>query len=109
MPIIRLCVSGRAGDGLYYETICVNALADNVVYNQDYPYCQVTLAQKEVTDGCYKPPGDFFKAGSSVSDSGAAVCTGVSGGTYTSNSAKFSIASSGVFVAVIVVRTLLQL
>lgn len=111
MPIIRLCMSGRAGDGLYDETLCVNALSDNLVYNT--PYCQVTLAQKEVTDGCYEPLSKLYKAPSSVSDSGAAICTGgVYGTTRTSKSvipAKFSIARSGVFVAVVVVRTLLQL
>lgn len=53
MPIIRLCVSGRAGDGIYLGTLCLNAIGDNVLGN--YPFCQVAVAQKSVTDGCYQP------------------------------------------------------
>lgn len=54
--IIRLCVSGRAGDG-NYETLCVDASADNVLSGS--PYCQVALPQDNVTDGCYDPHANF--------------------------------------------------
>src|SRR6266568_4932661 len=53
IPIIRLCVSGKAGDGHYRETVCVNAVEDNRLSNS--PYCQVAVAQKLVSDGCYEP------------------------------------------------------
>lgn len=48
--VIRLCMSGRSGDGNPY-TLCVNALADNAFGN--HPYCQVIRGQENVTDGCY--------------------------------------------------------
>jgi len=112
MPIIRLCVSGRGGDGYYYETICVNAVADNTLANT--PYCQIALGQKQVTDGCYEP--NVVRTASSIGSSGPGVasCTAVSGGTsYTSKSVKSSITSchGGILVAasVILLRTFLQL
>ena len=55
MPIIRLCVSGRAGDGYYRETLCVNAIEDNRLSAPNNPSCQVAVAQKFVSDGCYEP------------------------------------------------------
>jgi hypothetical protein len=111
MPIIRLCVSGRAGDGYYYETICMNALADNTLWAPTY--CQVAVGQKQVTDGCYEPNVvRTGPTGSSVRTSGGAIYTPSSGGPYTSKSAipaRFCIASGSIFVAVVVIRTLLQL
>lgn len=47
--VIRLCMSGRSGDGNPY-TLCVNALADNAFGN--HPYCQVIRGQENVTDVC---------------------------------------------------------
>jgi len=101
MPVIRLCVSGLAGDGYYYETICVNAIADNQLENS--PYCEVALVQKQVTDGCYMP--DAVRS-ASTSSSGVAGCTAVSVSGDSSGVllGKFS----SIFVAVIGVRALLQ-
>lgn len=48
--VVRLCVSGATGAGTY-QTLCVNAVADNTLSNS--PYCQVALGQDNVTDGCY--------------------------------------------------------
>ena len=105
MPIIRLCASGLGGDGYYYETICTNAAADNVLAN--YPYCQVALGQKAVTDGCYDPS----KVGRvAVSSAGDAMCTGVSGGSSMSGDlAKLVNMGHTILVVVVMVGTALQL
>jgi hypothetical protein len=50
--IIRLCASGRSGDG-NLQTLCVNAVADNAFANS--PYCHVLRGQNNVSDGCYDP------------------------------------------------------
>jgi len=51
--VIRLCMSGRSGDG-NYQTTCVNAAADNAL-PQGGPSCVVIRSQVVVTDGCYTP------------------------------------------------------
>ena len=48
--VVRLCVSGATGAGTY-QTLCVNAVADNNLSNS--PYCRVAVGQDNVTDGCY--------------------------------------------------------
>jgi hypothetical protein len=50
--IIRLCASGRSGDGIV-QTLCVNAVADNAFANS--PYCHALRSQNNVSDGCYDP------------------------------------------------------
>ena len=105
MPIIRLCVSGLAGDGYYYETICTNAVADNVLANS--PYCQVALGQKAVTDGCYEPGKVRTGGGTSIA---GAMCTGVSGGSsYMSGDLAKLVNRSHVLAVVAVVGMVLQL
>lgn len=53
--VVRLCMSGQAGDGSFLTT-CVNAAADNQINgNYGTPVCQVALPQRNVTDGCYDP------------------------------------------------------
>jgi len=70
--VTRLCASGQSGDG-NYQTICVNAVADNTFGGG--AYCQVIRAQKNVTDGCYSPnvvvhsPSSIISSRGSVSTS----------------------------------------
>jgi len=54
--IIRLCASGKAGDGSL-QTLCSNVHADNVVNvpGSGDPVCIVAVGQTNVTDGCYSP------------------------------------------------------
>ena len=113
MPIIRLCVSGLAGDGYYYETICTNAVADNVWENS--PACQVALGQKAVTDGCYDPSKVRTGGGTGTSTEGAmCTCTGVSGGSsYMSGESSYISRDLAklvhILAVVVMVGTVLQL
>ena len=50
--IYRLCVSGRAGEGLV-QTLCLNVASDNTLDGN--PYCMVTYGPQVVSDGCYLP------------------------------------------------------
>lgn len=50
--IYRLCVSGRAGEGLV-QTLCFNVAGDNTLDGN--PYCSVTYGPQVVSDGCYLP------------------------------------------------------
>jgi hypothetical protein len=109
MPIIRLCVSGQAGDGYYYETICVNAVADNVLANT--PYCEVALGQKQVTDGCYVPNVTWTapsSTGAATYTAGAYGGSGSGGSNYINSAAGIEVkfALSSIFVAIIVVSML---
>jgi hypothetical protein len=78
--VIRLCVSGRSGDG-NPQTLCVNALADNAFGN--HPYCQVIRGQENVTDGCYAPVVAAHSPSSVVS-------VPASGSSFTSSSGPIS-------------------
>lgn len=80
--IIRLCASGQAGDG-NYQTICVNALADNTFGGS--PYCQVIRGQKNVTDGCYSP-NVVVHSPSSITSSPGSVSTSSPGSTNSGSS-----------------------
>lgn len=48
--IIRLCASGKGGDGVI-QTICLNVAADDTFYGT--PYCEVAIGPRVVSDGCY--------------------------------------------------------
>jgi hypothetical protein len=50
--IMRMCVSGQAGNG-QLKTVCVNVLVDNAYESTDF--CEVARGQQNVTDGCYNP------------------------------------------------------
>jgi len=53
--IIRICLSGKAGDGTY-QTFCENIHEDNDIYGVGGdPFCIVAVGQDNVTDGCYVP------------------------------------------------------
>jgi hypothetical protein len=70
--VIRLCLSGQAGDGSY-QTVCINALADNTF--GAILQCVVIRGQNNVTDGCYSPnvvvhtPSSIISSPGSVSTS----------------------------------------
>ena len=51
---VRICVSGRAGDGTY-ETRCGNVEADNSLGTDSGHICRLSIGQTAVTDGCYEP------------------------------------------------------
>jgi hypothetical protein len=66
--IIRLCVSGRAGDGSF-QTLCDNVAGDNTI--QGAPFCFVALGQNVVSDGCYVPKsGVVVEGGHTVTNPG---------------------------------------
>ena len=50
--IMRMCVSGQAGNG-QLKTVCANVWLDNQY--ESYSYCEVARGQQNVTDGCYNP------------------------------------------------------
>lgn len=50
--IMRMCVSGQAGNG-QLKTVCVNVLVDNAYESNDF--CEVARGQQNVIDGCYNP------------------------------------------------------
>ena len=50
--IMRMCVSGQAGNG-QLKTVCVNVLVDNAILGDSF--CEVARGQQNVTDGCYNP------------------------------------------------------
>ena len=53
--IVRICVSGKAGDGSY-QTLCENIHQDNDIYGlTGDPYCIIAVGQDFVSDGCYVP------------------------------------------------------
>lgn len=53
--IVRICVSGKAGDGSY-QTFCENIHQDNDIYGvTGDPFCIIAVGQDLVSDGCYVP------------------------------------------------------
>ncbi|KAF8803099.1 hypothetical protein BYT27DRAFT_6743459 [Phlegmacium glaucopus] len=62
--IIRLCVSGKAGDGSF-QTLCDDVAGDNTL--QGAPYCFVALGQAVVSDGCYVPKSGVVVQGGQTS------------------------------------------
>ena len=53
--IVRICVSGKAGDGSY-QTFCENIHQDNDIYGvSGDPFCIIAVGQDFVSDGCYVP------------------------------------------------------
>ncbi|KIM21202.1 hypothetical protein M408DRAFT_29763 [Serendipita vermifera MAFF 305830] len=59
----RQCLSGQASDGTY-QTMCMTTTQDNNIVEPG-PYCQVALAQRYVSDGCY----NAMSSGTSTSGS----------------------------------------
>ncbi|KAF9535701.1 hypothetical protein CPB83DRAFT_842183 [Crepidotus variabilis] len=115
MPIIRLCVSGRAGDG-GFETLCVNAAADNQLSGS--PLCQVVLAQQFVSDGCYDPrafrPASLPSTAASYYTAGYPNPTATGGGGYpttvtSSSSSEWFEAGHPGFIAFLAVLEVLLL
>lgn len=56
--ILRLCVSGKTGDGTSFQTLCQNVVTDNDITGASgTPWCMLALGQDAVEDGCYTPAG----------------------------------------------------
>jgi len=71
--IVRLCLSGRAVGG-GYSTLCLNAVGDNVLFEDSSAYCKQRLAPAAVSDGCYH---DSITAGNSTSTGTTSTSTSI--------------------------------
>ena len=71
--IIRICLSGKAGDGTY-QTFCENIHQDNDIYGlTGDPFCIIAVGQDVVSDGCYVPESGVVVAPSSGSQTSTSV------------------------------------
>ncbi|KIM36516.1 hypothetical protein M413DRAFT_288054 [Hebeloma cylindrosporum] len=79
--IIRICLSGKAGDGTY-QTFCENIHQDNDIYGlTGDPFCIIAVGQDLVSDGCYVPESGVVVApssGSTISQTTGSTTTGAS-------------------------------
>jgi len=76
--IVRICVSGKAGDGSY-QTFCENIHQDNDIFGvAGDPFCIIAVGQDFVSDGCYVPESGVVvvpSTGQTQTISGAASTT----------------------------------
>ena len=105
--IVRICVSGKAGDGSY-QTFCENIHQDNDIYGlTGDPFCIIAVGQDFVSDGCYVPESGVVVvpstgqtisgAASTTVHSSAPITTTIPGGLVTA-----TITTNGTIQTVVV-------
>jgi hypothetical protein len=103
---VTLCVSGRAGDSTY-QTMCSPVYADNSPGSGGY--CQMTIGQSVVTDGCYvaEIPPSSSSPSTTTPASSAPVPPPTATSTGTSSGVQKSMIESilGLLTAIIAVVT----
>ena len=96
--IVRLCLSGKAGDGSY-QTFCENIHQDNNIAGlAGDPYCIIAVGQNFVSDGCYVPKSGVVVVSSITSTilpSTILQTTSVSGSTTVRSSTPITTTTSG--------------
>jgi len=92
--VYRLCVSGRAGEGLV-QTLCFNVAGDNTL--DGTPWCGVTFGPQVVSDGCYSPerlPTPTASSSSVSSSSVSSTSSPLSSSSSSKNSPGSSLSST---------------